>query len=108
MNIFDADENVAFSDLDAMSIGPVNINTEIGILFYDPELAGNASEHYDRYIDKVAFHVELVTGENGSESMTWTGFVDGKQLVFDSEPYASFWKKLGVNLMRVLPADAML
>ena len=40
--------------------------------------------------------------------MTWTGYADGKQVVFDSEPYAGFWKKLSVNLMRILPIDAML
>jgi putative cardiolipin synthase len=102
-------------DKEAMFVGSfnfdqrsLNINTEMGILFYDPELAGNASENFDRYIDMLAFRVKLVTDENGNESMTWTGFVDGKQVVFDSEPYASFWKKLGVNLMRVLPVDAML
>ena len=102
-------------DKEAMFVGSfnfdqrsLNINTEMGILFYDPELAGNASENFDRYIDMLAFRVKLVTDENGNESMTWTGFVDGKQVVFDSEPYASFWKKLGVNLMRLLPVDAML
>jgi len=86
----------------------LNINTEIGILFYDPELAGHSSEHFDKYIDKVAFRVGLVTDEKGNESMTWTGFDGGKQVVFDSEPYASFWQKLSVNLMRVLPIDSML
>jgi len=86
----------------------LNINTEIGILFYEPELAADTSEHFDSYIDKVAFRVELVTDEKGNESMTWTGYADGKQVVFDSEPYAGFWKKLSVNLMRILPIDAML
>jgi putative cardiolipin synthase len=86
----------------------LNINTEIGILFYEPGLAGNSSENFNQHIDKIAFHVELVTDEKGNESMTWTGFDNGKQVVFDSEPYASFWKRLSVNLMRVLPVDSML
>jgi len=30
------------------------------------------------------------------------------QIVFYVEPYTSFWKRLSVNLMRVLPIDSML
>ena len=86
----------------------LNINNEIGILFYKPELATNASAHFNEYIQRVAFKVELVTDNNGKELLKWTGTEEGKQVVFDSEPYASFWKKLSVNLMRVLPLDSML
>jgi putative cardiolipin synthase len=82
----------------------LHINNEIGILFHEPEIAGGASEHFDKHVEKVAFKVELVDGD----SLRWTGIEDGKEVVFDSEPYASFWQKLGVNLMRVLPIDSML
>jgi putative cardiolipin synthase len=84
------------------------LNNEIGLLFYEPELASQSSENFDQHVDQVAFRVELVTSENGSESLRWTGTEDGQEVVFDSEPYAGFWKKLGVNLMRVLPIDSML
>ena len=92
-----------------ISISAHNINTEIGILFYEPELARKSSEHFDQYIDKIAFRVELVTDENGYESMRWTGVdSNNNKVVFDTEPYAGFWKRLGVNMMRILPIDAML
>ena len=87
----------------------LNINTEIGILFYEPELATGSYEHFDKHIDKVAFRVELVTDENGNESMSWTGIdSNNNKVVFDTEPYAGFWKRLAVNIMRILPIDAML
>ena len=86
----------------------LNINTEIGILLYEPELATKSSESFDKHIDAVAFRGELVTDESGNESMLWARFEDGKKIVFDSEPYAGFWKKLAVNLIRFLPIDAML
>jgi hypothetical protein len=63
---------------------------------------------FDKHVDAVAFRVELVTDENGKESIRWTGLEDGKKIVFYSEPYAGFWKKLAVTLLRVLPVDAML
>jgi len=102
-------------DKNAMFVGSfnfdqrsLNINTEIGILFHDSEIAGNASRNFDEHIDKVAFRVELVSEQDGGESLRWTGIEDGNQIVFDSEPYAGFWKILGVNLMRILPMDSML
>ncbi len=82
----------------------LHINNEIGILFHQPEIAANASKHFDDHINQIAFKVELVNGD----SLRWTGIEDGKEVVFDAEPYASFWKKLSVNLLRVLPIDSML
>ena len=86
----------------------LNINTEIGVVFHQQEIAGNASKHYNEHIEQVAFKVELTKNEKGKESLSWTGLKEGKEVVFDSEPYASFWKRLSVNLMRVLPIDSML
>jgi putative cardiolipin synthase len=84
------------------------INNEIGILFSEPQLAANASTHFDAHVERVAFRVELVGDEKGDGSLRWTGTEDGKTVVFNSEPYAGFWKKLGVNLILILPIDSML
>ncbi len=82
----------------------LNINTEIGILFEDPEIAAGSIQNFDKHIDKVAFRVELI-----DNSLRWTGIgAGGETVVFDTEPYTSFWKRLSVNLMRVLPVDSML
>ncbi len=86
----------------------LNINNEIGILFNHPEIVSESSRHFHEHIEKIAFRVELVKDEKGSETMRWTGTEDGKEVVFYSEPYASFWKRLKVNLMRILPIDSML
>jgi putative cardiolipin synthase len=84
------------------------INNEIGILFYEPELASQSADHFDQNVGKVAFKVELVTDEQGRESMRWIGNEAGKEVIYEDEPYAGFWKKLSVQLMRVLPVDSML
>ena len=87
----------------------LNLNTEIGILFQNPEIATHSSQHFDELIDKVAFRVELITDDSGKEALRWTGFEEaGKKIVFDHEPYTSFWKRMGVNMMRILPIDLML
>ena len=102
------DKNLMFVGSFNFDQRSLNINTEIGILFQDPVIAGRSSLHFDEIIDKVAFRVELITDEDGNESMRWTGINDGNKVVFDSEPYAGFWKILGVNMMRILPMDSML
>ena len=71
-------------------------------------MAANSSRRFNEHVEKVAFRVELVSDDNGGESLRWTGVEDGNEVVFDSEPYAGFWKKLSVNLMRALPIDSML
>ncbi len=82
----------------------LNINTEIGIVFQDSEIATRFSKHFDEHIDKVAFRVELI-----DDSLRWTGVDEtGKKVTFNTEPYTSFWKRLGANLMRLLPIDSML
>ena len=102
-------------DKDIMFVGSfnfdprsLNINTEIGILFHDPVIAAASSDHFDRYIDNVAFRVQLVTDDKGKEFMQWTAIEDSRKVVFTHEPYTSFWKRLGVNIMRILPIDSLL
>ena len=86
----------------------INTNTEIGILFYQPELARQSMENFDQNIEKVAFRVELVTDAAGKESLLWSGQEEGKTVTYDAEPYAGFGKKLAVKIMRFLPVDFML
>jgi len=49
-----------------------------------------------------------VTTGNGKESLRWTALEEGKEVIYDDEPYVSFWQKLSAKVMRVLPADFML
>lgn len=102
-------------DGEAMFVGSFNldqrslyINNEIGILFYNNEIASASSKHFNDHIEEVAFRVELVKNKNGSETLIWTGIEDGVEVVFRNEPYASFWSRFKVNFMRILPMDSML
>ena len=82
----------------------MNINTEIGIVFKNPEIAAHSSDNFDKHIDKVAFRVELV-----DDKLRWTGLGEGgKQVVFDVEPYTSFWQRLGIGFLSILPIESQL
>ncbi len=84
------------------------INNEIGILFREPEIAADASKHFDEHVDQVAFKLQLVPRARGGKSLQWTGMEGGQRRVFDSEPYAGLWSRVMVNAMRALPIDFML
>ncbi|WP_136806976.1 phospholipase D family protein [Desulfosediminicola flagellatus] len=98
-------------DQDAMFVGSMNldqrslnINNEIGILFFNKELAGKSARVFIDNIDKVAFRVTL----DGSGSLQWKVNRDGKEIVFENEPYAGFWAKLSVWFLRLLPVESFL
>jgi putative cardiolipin synthase len=96
---------VGSMNLDARSL---HINTEIGILFLNPEIAGKSASTFDQKIDQIAFRLTLHTNENGSEYIRWHLKKDDTDIVFHSEPYAGFWKKLEVGFIRLLPVESLL
>lgn len=102
-------------DKEKMFVGSFNydqrslyLNTEIGLVFEQPEMAGRASEKFDTNIERVAFRVELVTADNGKESLRWHGVEDGKPVVYDKEPNVGNGTKLAVWFIRLLPIDWLL
>ena len=102
-------------DREIMFVGSFNfdqrslhINNEIGMLFWDPQTAGESTDLFDRHIDDVAFRVTLETDDGGKESLRWAGREGGKQVSFDSEPYASAGLKALVAVLRLLPIEAQL
>ena len=102
-------------DRKAMFVGSMNldqrslhINNEIGILFQNPEIAGKSAEEFDRNIEKVAFRLALVNGDGGDESIHWHLKRPDGEIVYDSEPYAGFWKKFSVGLIGLLPVESLL
>lgn len=102
-------------DRKVMFVGSMNldqrslhINNEIGILFLSPQIAGRSARLFDQKIAKVAFKLELHTAENGSESIRWHLKKDDEEIVYDSEPYVGFWKKLGVGFVGLLPVESLL
>ena len=83
-------------------------NTEIGIVLTSEEMANFMGESFDQNIEQVAFRLELVKNENGTEKILWHGVVDGEQKTFDVDPYTSFWRRFGIGFMSILPIESQL
>lgn len=84
------------------------LNTEIGLMFEQPGIAGPAAEKFDRNIERFAFKVELVTSDSGKESLRWHGIEDGESVEYDSEPYVGRGTRAAVWFIRLLPIDWLL
>ena len=85
----------------------LHINNEIGLLLHQPELARSASEKFDRAVEKLAFKVELLSTD-GDENLYWHGLEQGREVVFDSEPYVGSFTKAAVWFIQLLPVESLL
>ncbi len=102
-------------DREHVFIGSLNVdprayyhNTEIGVVFTSKEIANEMGEWFDQNIEKVAFRLELEKGKDGNDKIVWYGLNDGKQEVFDVEPHTTFWQRLGVGFLSILPIESQL
>lgn len=105
---FVLDRQTAF--IGSLNLDPRSLvqNTEIGVIFKSPPIAGRIADGFDNLIDQVAFRLELRKEENGTEQLIWYGMIDGETQTFNHDPYIGFWKRLGVGLMRLLPIESQI
>ena len=83
-------------------------NTEIGIMVHSRELAGALREEFDTIVANYAFHLELKTDEDGLEFITWHDTDNGKKQTWLTDPHTSFWQRMGVFFMSLLPIESQL
>jgi len=102
-------------DRNKVFIGSLNLdprsfyeNTEIGLILNSPEVAGTMADTLSEDIKLHAFRLELHSDEDGYEEILWHGFENGKPVTFDVDPYTSFWRRFGVNIMSLLPIESQL
>jgi putative cardiolipin synthase len=81
-----------------------HLNTELGILFESPALAAPAAQDVLAGLPRVAWRVEL---DPASNDLVWIDEARGGERL-STEPQTSFLRRLGVNLLRLLPIDSLL
>ncbi len=94
----------------SLNIDPRSVveNTEIGVVIESQAMAGEMSDWFDQSIENIAFQLALEPNRSGGESIIWKITEEGVPRVYTSEPNAGFWRRLGVNLMRLLPIESQL
>jgi hypothetical protein len=59
-------------------------------------------------MEQHAFRLELDIDEDGYEQILWHGYDNDKAITFDVDPHTSFWRRLGVSIMSLLPIESQL
>jgi putative cardiolipin synthase len=83
-------------------------NTEIGAVIASPEIARYMAEKFDENIAQAAFRLELHTDADGHRRLLWHGHENGEEQVYTVDPYTSFWRRLGLRIMGLLPIESQL
>jgi phosphatidylserine/phosphatidylglycerophosphate/cardiolipin synthase-like enzyme len=79
---------------------------DIGDEYY--EIANELAERFDQNIEKGAFRLELQKDRDGSDKIVWHALSDGKQEVFNVEPHTTFWQRLSIGFLSILPIESQL
>ena len=77
----------------------IDINTEMGVLIDNADLAGGMMDKFFQNLPSFAYRVK----ENEKGKLRWTTVIDGEEVVETSEPQASRWLRFKAFLFRIAP-----
>ncbi|WP_455207038.1 phospholipase D family protein [Kaarinaea lacus] len=109
------DRNKVF--VGSMNLDPrsTEINTELGILFENSELAAIIGNFWDNDIKKIAYELKLqieeVAGDWGPHTQTsliWLEHLGDEVKTYTEDPKTGFWRRFGVKFLGVLPIENQL
>jgi putative cardiolipin synthase len=84
------------------------LNTELGVVFESPELAGPMVESLEARLDRMAWRVESVPGPEQSTRLNWVTQEGNRTVRKTVEPDCSFSRRLIVALIGWLPVEDQL
>ena len=80
-----------------------NINTELGVIIRDPELAHVFTVLVKEALPRQTFEVFL----NEEGKLRWRGFKDGEEIIYDKEPETTWGERTRAWFARILPKSQL-
>jgi putative cardiolipin synthase len=80
-----------------------DINTELGVIIRDPELALVYSVLIDEALRDQTFEVFL----NDEGKVRWRGYVDGEEIIYDKEPETTWGERTKAWFARIIPKSQL-
>jgi putative cardiolipin synthase len=80
-----------------------NINTELGVIIYDPELALIYSTLIDEALGNQTYEVFL----NEKGKVRWRGYDDGEEVIYDKEPNTTWGQRFMAGFARIIPKSQL-
>jgi putative cardiolipin synthase len=86
------------------------LNTEIGLIIDSPELARQIALRFADIAQPANSYVMMLGAVDGwgRRPLVWRTLEDGKPIDFHEEPAVTFWQRLQVDMLSVLPLDEVL
>jgi putative cardiolipin synthase len=103
-------------DRKTLLVGSMNLdprsrlaNTEVAMLIKSALLGEELGALFDKAaLPEQAFRVELTERGNENSPLAWTGKEAGKPVRYDSEPLASWWRRLTSSILGTLAPEELL
>ncbi|MCX5827264.1 MAG: phospholipase D family protein [Deltaproteobacteria bacterium] len=106
-------------DRQAVFIGSMNLdprslllNTEIGLVIYSGDLAGQVANHFEEGVrPEVSYRVMLAGGKDAptnGDQLVWTAKEHGNEVRYTEEPGVDFWQQVQVGIMSLFPIEGLL
>ena len=93
----------------------VNLNTEMGVLFDSPKLAGLLSQGFEEKITDSAYRLEVVTtpddeSDSGFEEdeIRWIEVENGNEIIHETEPHVGLWRRFVTGLLSIFVLESLL
>lgn len=80
-----------------------NINTELGVIIYDSDLALIYAELIDEALPSQTYEVFL----NEKGKVRWRTDQDGQEIIYDKEPETTWGQRFGAGFARILPKSQL-
>jgi len=80
-----------------------NLNTELGVIIYDPELALLYSVAVDEHLRDQTYEVYL----NEDGKLRWRGYEDGQEVIYDKEPETTWGQRFMAGFARIIPQSQL-
>ena len=80
-----------------------DLNTELGVIIHDPELATIFAVLIDEALPTQAFEVFL----NEDGKIRWRGYHNGEETLYDKEPETTWGQRFSAWLARIIPKSQL-
>ena len=101
---FTVDEDAAFVGSFNFDPRSAKLNSEMGFVVDSPALTQSMLHVFKGRLKDNAYRVRLTEGD----SLQWIETIDGREVIHEDEPGTTFWRRLGISVLSLLPIDWLL
>jgi putative cardiolipin synthase len=80
-----------------------NINTELGVVIHDPDMAKEFSELFGELLPTQTYELFL----NDKGKLRWRGYENGEEVVYDKEPDTTGGQRFKAWFARIIPKSQL-